>query len=42
MTYSVTRLLRFCEKKLAGKDSYTICGSQSDPAAEIHIKEESN
>ena len=39
MTYSVTRLLRFCEKKLAGKDSYTICGSQSDPAAEIHIKE---
>ena len=39
MTYTVTRLLRLCEKKLAGKDSYTICGSQSDPAAEIHIKE---
>jgi putative lysine transport system permease protein len=39
MTFSVTRFLRFCEKKLAGKDSYTICGSQSDPAAEIHIKE---
>ena len=39
MTYSVTRILRFCEKKLAGKDSYTICGSQSDPAAEIHIQE---
>ena len=39
MTYSVTRLLRVFEKKLAGKDSYTICGSQSDPAAEIHIKE---
>ena len=40
MTFTVTRLLRFFEKKLAGKDSYTICGSQSDPAAEIHIKEE--
>ena len=39
MTFSVTRLLRIAEKKLAGKDSYTICGSQSDPAAEIHIKE---
>ena len=40
MTFSVTRILRLFEKKLAGKDSYTICGSQSDPAAEIHIKEE--
>ena len=39
MTYSITRLLRLCEKKLAGKNSYTICGSQSDPSAEIHIKE---
>ena len=39
MTYSVTRILRLCEKKLSGSDSYTICGSQSDPAAEIHIKE---
>jgi putative lysine transport system permease protein len=39
-TYSITRLLRLFEKKLAGSNSYTICGSQSDPAAEIHITEE--
>lgn len=37
MTFSVTRILRLCEKKLAGSDSYTICGSQSDPDAEIHV-----
>lgn len=40
LTFTVTRLLRIAEKKLAGKDSYTICGSQSDPNAEIHIKGE--
>ena len=40
MTFSVTRILRVIEKKLNGKENYTICGSQSDPAAEIHIKEE--
>lgn len=40
MTFSVTRILRICEKKLAGSDSYTICGSQSDPDAEIHVKKE--
>lgn len=40
LTFTVTRLLRLAEKKLAGKDSYTICGSQSDPNAEIHIKGE--
>ena len=40
MTFSVTRALRLCEKKLSGSQNYTICGSQSDPAAEIHIKEE--
>ena len=40
MTFSVTRILRLCEKKLSGSKNYTICGSQSDPAAEIHIKEE--
>ena len=40
MTFSITRLLRLCEKKLSGKDSYTICGSQSDPDAEIHIEKE--
>jgi len=39
MTFSVTRLLRLVEKKLSGSNSYTICGSQSDPSAEIHIKE---
>ena len=39
MTYTITRLLRLVEKKLAGGKSYTICGSQSDPAAEIHIQE---
>jgi putative lysine transport system permease protein len=38
MTFTVTRILRLCEKKLAGSDSYTICGSQSDPNAEIHVK----
>lgn len=37
MTFAITRLLRLCEKKLAGKDSYTVFGSQSDPDAEIHI-----
>ena len=40
MTFSITRLLRMIEKKLAGSNSYTICGSQSDPNAEIHVKEE--
>ena len=38
MTFTITRILRVCEKKLAGSDSYTICGSQSDPNAEIHVK----
>ena len=37
LTFTITKLLRLCEKKLDGKDSYTICGSQSDPNAEIHI-----
>ena len=40
MTFSVTRILHLFEKKLAGSDSYTICGSQSDPSAEIHVKKE--
>lgn len=38
MTFTITRILRLFEKKLAGSDSYTICGSQSDPNAEIHVK----
>ena len=40
LTFTVTRILRLCEKKLAGSDSYTICGSQSDSNAEIHVKKE--
>ncbi len=40
LTFTVTRLLRLVEKKLAGSDSYTICGSQSDSNAEIHVKKE--
>ena len=39
LTFTVTRLLRLIEKKLSGNKSYTLCGSQSDPNAEIHIKE---
>ena len=38
MTFTVTRLLRLAERKLEGSDSYTVFGSQTDPAAEIHIK----
>ncbi|MGN0464140.1 MAG: amino acid ABC transporter permease [Acutalibacteraceae bacterium] len=37
MTFTVTRILRFAEKKLDGKDNYTVFGSQSCPEAEIHI-----
>ncbi len=40
LTFTVTRLLRLAEKKLEGAGNYTICGSQSDPAAEIHILKE--
>jgi putative lysine transport system permease protein len=40
LTFTITRILRLFEKLLSGKDSYTICGSQSDPAAEIHINKE--
>ncbi len=39
LTFTVTRLLRLVEKKMDGKDSYTIFGSQSDPNAEVHVKE---
>lgn len=38
MTFAVTKLLRLCERKLEGKENYTVFGSQSDPNAEIHIK----
>ena len=40
LTFSVTRILRYLEKKLAGPNSYTVCGSQSDSHAEIHVKGE--
>lgn len=40
LTFTITRLLRFAEKKLDGKDNYTIFGSQTDVDAEIHIKKE--
>ena len=39
LTFTVTRLLRLCERLLEGKKHYTICGSQSDSRAEIKIKE---
>ena len=38
LTFTVTRLLRLAERGLDGNDSYVIFGSQSDSAAEIHIK----
>ena len=36
LTFSITRILRFIEMRMEGKSTYTICGSQSDPNAEIH------
>lgn len=38
LTFTITRILRLVEKKLNGEANYVICGSQSDPEAEIHIK----
>lgn len=40
MTFAITRLLRLCERKLEGKEHYTVFGSQSDPQAEIHLEKE--
>lgn len=37
LTFTVSSLLRYAEKKLDGKENYTIFGSQSDPNAEIHV-----
>lgn len=37
MTFTITRLLRFAEKKLDGKDNYTVFGSQTCPEAEIKV-----
>lgn len=35
LTFTITRILRFAEKKMDGEDSYTIFGSQSSSEAEI-------
>ena len=40
LTFTITRILRWAERKLDGSDSYVIFGSQSDSAAEIHISRE--
>ncbi|MGN0989347.1 MAG: amino acid ABC transporter permease [Eubacteriales bacterium] len=42
LTFTVTRILRFIEKKMDGDANYTVFGSQSDPEAEIHLKKEIN
>ena len=42
LTFTITRLVRFVEKKLSTDGNYTICGSQSDPRAEIKVKEGTN
>lgn len=39
MTFTVTRILRLFEKKLSGSSNYVVCGSGSDPNAEIRVKE---
>lgn len=38
MTFTVTRVLRLIEKKMAGSASFTIHGSQSVPEAELKIR----
>lgn len=40
LTFTITRILRLIEKKLAGNENYVICGSQSDSHAEIKVKKE--
>ncbi len=40
LTFTVTRLLRWVERKLDGNENYTIFGSQMDVNAEIHITKE--
>lgn len=40
LTFTVTRLLRWAERKLDGNENYTIFGSQTDVNAEIHITKE--
>ena len=40
LTFTVTRILRFIERKMEGGTSYMICGSQSDPDAQIRVTKE--
>ncbi|NLF27416.1 MAG: ABC transporter permease subunit, partial [Clostridiales bacterium] len=40
LTFTVTRLLRFIEKKMDGPENYTIHGSQSDSRAAIPVRKE--
>lgn len=40
LTFTITRLLRFLEKKMDGPDSYVIHGSQSDSRAAITVTKE--
>lgn len=40
LTFTVTRILRVIERKMDGNKNFVIFGSQSDPEAEIHIKED--
>ena len=40
LTFTITRLLRWVERKLDGNENYTILGSQTDVNAEIHITKE--
>lgn len=39
MTFTITRILRIFERKLAGRDTYTIHGSQTTPESEIVVEE---
>lgn len=40
LTVTVSRVLRFVEKKMDGPDNYVICGSQSDSRSEIVVSKE--
>ena len=40
LTFTITRLLRWVERKLDGNENYTSFGSQTDVNAEIHITKE--
>lgn len=38
LTFTITRILRLIERKIEGKANYTVFGSQSDSASEIHVE----